>query len=245
MSRAHGSLLTALGLVTLAGCGDAGGARLSVTLSARGSAPAEVAIEGGQLRLSQATVALGPLYLCAASSADPELCETAVAEWLDAVSIDALDAQSIALGQLDAISGSVRSAQLDYGISWLLTRNAPEPSPGAEDGHSAVLSGHAEGDDGTSLEFEAAIDIAPKARGASTLSLQLDAHALAEDDMLTLELDPNAWVAQVHYADLLALDGDGDGHVTLAPGDQAYDAIVQSMTGAGVPVFEWLAADAE
>jgi hypothetical protein len=164
-----------------------------------------------------------------------------VGEWLDARSFDALTRDGVTLGEINAVNGSVRSAQLDYGISWLLTHTAPAPSPDAPDGHSAVLTGSALGDDGTSVEFDAAVDLPPLTRGGSALALRIDEHALVDGQVLLLRVDPNAWVARVRYADLLALDADADGHVQLAPGDQAYEAIVQSMTGAGAPSFVWSA----
>ncbi|HEX6239564.1 MAG TPA: hypothetical protein VFZ61_01675, partial [Polyangiales bacterium] len=203
----------ALGLLALVGCGDAGGQRLTLALRAGGTEAQEVAIRGGSIQLGEARLALGPLYLCAATSADPELCETAVGEWLDARSLDALEPAGVTLGEINAVGGSVRSAQLDYGISWLLTRTAPEPSADAPGGHSAVLSGSAQGKDGTSVSFEAAVDLPPLTRGGSALSLRIDEHALVDGRTLLLRVDPNAWVARVRYADLFALDQDGDGQV--------------------------------
>lgn len=239
MSARIAKLSAALGAVVLLGCGDAGGERLTLTLRAGGSDAREVAIRGGTIQLSEARVGIGPLYLCAASSPDAELCETAVGEWLDARSFDALTLDGVSLGEINAVSGSVRSAQLDYGISWLLTHTAPEASPDAPDGHSAVLTGSAHGDDGTSVEFDAAIDLPPLTRGGSALSLRIEEHTPLDGQMLLLRVDPNTWVARVRYADLFALDADGDGHVELNPGDQAYEAIVQSMLGAGAPRFIW------
>jgi hypothetical protein len=245
MSRPRSTALAlALSLAPLA-CGDAGGERLQLALAAQGSAARRVAINGGRLELSRAEVGLGPLYLCAANSAEAELCEVAIAEWLDAARLDALDEAPIQLGSLTAVSGSVRSAQLDYGISWLLTRSAPEASDAAPGGHSAQLSGVAEGEDGTRIELEAEIDLPPLTRGGSALQLRIEEHRLAAGETLTLRVDPQRWVRRVRFADLAVLDSDGDGHVVLAPGDQAYEAIVQAMSGAGAPAFEWLARDAE
>jgi hypothetical protein len=236
MKRAVCTLLLA-GCV--AGCGDLSGRHLQLSLEAQGAAARNVTIRGGSLQLSEARIGLGPLYLCAAQSAEAELCEVALGEWLSAASVDALDDTPQALGTLAAVSGSARSAQLDYGISWTFTQSAPQPSAGAVDGHSVVLRGEAEGDDGSRLRFELTLDLAPVARGAAALQLRIEEHALAQDETLRLTFDPHAWLARVRYADLLALDSDGDGHVAPGPGDQAYEAVAQSLAGSGAPSFSW------
>lgn len=220
------------------GCGDAGGQHLALDLFARGTAPQTVSIRDGSIRLTSAHLAIGPLYLCASHTADPELCESALAEWRDAVDIDALEAQPEQLGVLDAVTGTVRSGMLDYGISWLLTKNSPQPSTDAQ--HSALLAGNARGEDGSELSFEAAIDVLPVARGGSALQLRLDEHTLAADDTLTLRFDPGLWLTQVRYTDLVLLDDDQDGHVVIKAGTQPYEAILQAMsTESGLPSFDW------
>lgn len=221
------------------GCNELSGRHLELALEAQGTSARTVMIRGGTLRLSEARIGLGPLYVCAAQSAEAELCEVALGEWLSAASIDALDEGSQELGALSAVSGTVRSAQLDYGISWTLTQSAAMPSAGAVEGHSAVLRGQAEGDDGSRITFELALDLAPVARGAAALQLRIAEHTLAQDETLRLRLDPHAWLSRVRYADLVALDADGDGHVAPGPGDQAYEAVAQSLAGSGAPVFDW------
>jgi hypothetical protein len=231
--------LCTLCLVGAAGCGDLSGRHLQLSLEAQGTAAHSVAIRGGSLQLSEARIGLGPLYLCAAQSAEAELCEVALGEWLDAASLDVLDDSPQALGKVAAVSGSARSAQLDYGISWTLTQSAPQPSAGAVDGHSVLLRGEAEGDDGSRVRFELLLDVAPVARGAAALQLRIAEHALAQGETLRLTFDPHAWLSRVRYADLLALDADGDGLVTPGPGDQAYEAAAQSLAGSGAPTFSW------
>jgi hypothetical protein len=226
-------------LLLLGACGDTGSERLVVPISAHGTPARDVAVRGGTLRLERADVAFGPLYLCATESAETELCEAALAELLSVHTFDALSSQPRQLGELEATTGTVRSGFFDYGISWLLTRQAPHADPGSASGHSARLVFSAEADDGTSLAVTADVDIEPIAPGDAAVNGLRTQHALREGDRLTVSLDASAWLSRVRVDRLRELDEDGDGRVTLAPGSQPYEAIVQGMTVNAPVRFGW------
>lgn len=220
------------------GCGDTGGRQLSLELLAHGSPARPVTIRGGSIELTSASIAFGPLYLCASRAAEPELCESALGEWRDVAVIDGLADEPVLLGELSAVTGTVRSGQLDYGISWLLTRTSAQPT--SDQDHSVLLEGRARGDDGSALTFEAAIDVVPVARGGSAIQLRTDEHTLKAGETLTLQFNPNQWLSRVRYAELALLDEDADGHVVIEAGTQPYEAIAQALSSvSGAPGFAW------
>jgi hypothetical protein len=214
-----------------------------VALVATGSASRGVQVDDTAIALSRADVAFGPAYFCATQSADPELCAVALLELRETVRIDALAGQSQDLATLDGTSGEVRSALYDYGISWPRTRTAAAPAAAAPEGHSAVLEGEAERA-GQRLRFRAAIDVIPRSRGDAAMNAQRTRHTLSpEGDVLRVRVDPLRWFKYVQPDALFALDVDGDGEVMLAPGDQAYEALLQGMQSAAPLSFEWERAD--
>ncbi len=233
------ALSLGLGIVGMAGCSDTGREYFGVPLFVRGSEARDVAVSGGVLRLSAARVALGPLYLCATESANTEYCETALAELLSVHAFDALSEEPEALGELDASTGSVRSAFFDYGISWLLTKPRPRADEGAVDGHSATLAFEAIPDAGEPIRVSVALDIAPLGPGDAAVNALRTRRELSPEDTLTLVVDPSAWLARVRLSDLIALDDDGDGEIILDSSAQAYDAILQAMTANAPPRFVW------
>jgi len=110
----------------LAACADTGQERVRVPLYLAGSdlaAPVR-ARDGSALRVTHAELAFGPLYLCAGNTAG-ELCDTARLEWLDSHVIDLTSAQAELVGELEGVSGVVRSWMYDLGISAQLTREEP------------------------------------------------------------------------------------------------------------------------
>jgi len=156
--------------------GDTGRDFVELPLRVRGEG-VEFAAGERNVRLTRADVAVGPLYLCAAESADPELCDVALAERLDVVIIDGLDDSARSVGELAATTGRVRSSFFDYGISWLLTEQGPRAMPGAPGGHSAVFEGQASRD-GEQVRFRLAIDLEPIAPGDAAVSARRTSHSI-------------------------------------------------------------------
>lgn len=224
--------------LALSACGDTGQQRLQLAVSAQGSQRDFLDVADARFTLSRAELGFGPLYLCATEGAEVELCEVALGELLETVTIDGLAAQRVSVGTLAATTGSVRSALYDYGISWLLTEQEPRASQGAPEGHSLVLAG-AVTRGSQSLQFETRVDIKPTAPGDAALNALKTERELAAGDQLTLQVDPYRWLTRVNVDKLFELDEDGDGQVVLDESSQAYQALVLGMTNSAPVQLVW------
>ncbi|HEY0135105.1 MAG TPA: hypothetical protein VGB85_13545 [Nannocystis sp.] len=225
------TLLASCGAILLA-CGSTGAEPFRYPLVATGLAAEPFAVGDWQVTLTRADVAVGPVYLCATAAASPELCAVAIGEFTEVAVVDALDPAAQPLGDIDARPGDVRSAMLDYGISWFTTATAPAPLSALD--HSARISGTATLDD-ISLEFDATIDVTPPMRGSPALvGLHAVTDAPAEDSRLELRIDVRGWLADVDFDALAAI---GPSHL-IKPGDDAHAAIAFAMT-TQPPVFRW------
>jgi hypothetical protein len=139
---ACGAALVAACGAALVACGSTGAEPFRYPLVGTGAAAQPFAVGDWQVTLTRAEVAVGPVYLCATAAASPELCAVAIGEYTDIAVIDALDPAAQPLGEVAARPGDVRSAMLDYGISWFTTATAPSPLSELE--HSARLTGAAD-----------------------------------------------------------------------------------------------------
>src|SRR5690606_192702 len=149
-------------------CGSTGQELTSFPIHGAASGERSFTKDGWTVTLERADVAFGPVYFCATSFADMDVCPSAQAEWLETQTIDALDPTPQMLGEAEAVTGTVRSAMFDYGRSWLLTEPRVRANEGAPEGHSAVFVVHL--DDGDAVvEIRAAIDIDPAAAGQSAV----------------------------------------------------------------------------
>ena len=165
---------------------------------------------GAMITLERADVAFGPLYLCAGFQAG-ELCDEALAEWRDAVVVDALDPSTHGVGEMNALTGTARSYMFDYGITSLLTQEDPLVLPAAESlgPASARLEGRVEVD-GQSFAFTARVRVeqgadveqgVPVVRSAASSGFEapiLDAGR----SRLEVRFDPRAWFASADFAGL-------------------------------------------
>ena len=227
-----------LGLSALVGCGDTGRERLELAVDATGTSARTLEIGGARITLTRADLAFGPAYFCASEAGRAELCEVALAELREAVSFRALEPQPQPLGSLTAVSGEVRSALFDYGISWLVTQTQPAARPSTPERHSAILEGILTQGERT-LRFRADIDVTAGARGDAAVNGQRTRHVLDAGTRLTLQVDPSAWVDRLDAAALLALDTDGDGFVLIPAGSVAYQSVVQGMLTRAPVRFAW------
>jgi hypothetical protein len=219
-------------LLAVAACGTTGAESFVYPVHARGPGPDGFAVGEWQVTLTRAEVAVGPVYLCATAAASPDLCHVAIGEFADAAIVDALAGEAGPLGEIAARPGDVRSAMLDYGVSWFTTDTGPEAL--SELGHSARLVGTAVRGD-TTITFDATIDVVPPMRGSPALvGVYASADEPGPDSELELELDPRGWLAGV---DLDALAAAGANH-TIVPGDAAHAAIAFAMT-TQPPTFRW------
>ncbi len=223
-----------LAALMLAACGSTGAERFDYPLVATGVTTTVFPVGDWQVTLTRADVSLGPIYLCATAAASPDLCAVAIAEFTDVAVVDALDPTAQPLGDVDARPGDVRSAMLDYGISWFTTDSAAEPL--GELRHSARFTGTAVLGD-TSLTFDATIDVTPPMRGSPALvGLHARADAPGPDSRLELRLDVHTWFTAVDFDALAATGLDHD----IQPGDPAHAALTFAMT-TQPPSFHWSA----
>jgi hypothetical protein len=222
--------------VLVTGCADTGQQPIEFPVVATGAAPTPVAVGGYEVTLTRAEVGFGPAYFCAGDHADGDQCATAVVEIQRTNAIDALDPAPQDLGLVEGVTGTVRSAMYDWGVSWLLTRDQPIANEGAPEGHSLVIEGTATGATAT-FAFSAQVDAVPAGQGAPTVRAQRTMIELTGDDVtLTVHVDPQLWLAQVPFADLD--DGLGTA-VVIQPGTEAYSALVVGLTTAAPASFAW------
>ncbi len=179
-------------------CGETGQERLGVDVSVRGG---ETTFTAGlwEVTLSEATVAIGPVYFCATAAASADLCPAATFEFTESVTVDALSAQAQGVGTASGVTGNVRSAAYDYGISWLTTQNQATPTSGAVDGHSARFSGVAT-TTGRTLAFTALLDVTPQLQGTYAVQGARAAASITGDTtQLVITARPDLWFAAVDF----------------------------------------------
>lgn len=221
----------------LAGCDETSRSFVSVPMLAEREGDTSFTVDDFEVTLTRADVAVGPIYFCATAAADADLCHVAIAELRDVAVIDLLEDDSQRIGTVEATTGMVRSATLDYGRPWLLPESAPEAGPRALDGHSAIFEGEACREDAC-FTFEAALDLTPREAGDATLpGLDTTFAVIAAEQHLALRIDASAWLERVDFEEL-AMSVEEDA-VSIEPGSQAYEAIVLAMTSRAVPEIDW------
>ncbi len=205
----------------------------------RGVAETQVTtLDGWQLSLEVAEIGIGPVYLCATAAASIDLCPSAVAEFAETATIDALDSNDQDLGIGEGLSGeTARSLMLDYAIPWLTTQSRPQAALGAPEGRSAHFEGLAT-KDGVTIAFIAEVDVLSTIRGTPALGgVPMPAIELPRSDLeLTIAVDPLRWWQIVNFDELAALAQDGE--VLIVPADStAANALILGMIGAP-PLFD-------
>lgn len=229
----------ALALI-LAGCGQTQQDIVSFPVHAAGTGENTFASdEGWAVTIERADLGFGPLYLCATTFADIDVCPQAEAELLVSGTLDATDDAPQMIGDARAITATVRSAMYDHARSWPISAAGPGPNEGAPSGHSAVFVVRATRG-AESLEVRAQIDIDPRnAAEPAVFGARTGEHVITGEEALVVRFDPAAWWRRVDFDAVQVLDDDGDGVVTLAPGTVPHDTIVIAMTAAILPTFEW------
>lgn len=233
-----------LACLCLPACGDTIGESVVLPLTARGVETPSFEQGTWQITLERAEVGFGPLFLCPASIPSDELCETALLELRETVTVDALSAAAQAQPPLRGNTGAVRSSIWDYGLSWPLTFRSPTPNPGAPGGHSARFAGVAT-DGARTLLFEADVDVAANAAGRLAAG-QVTEHVVEDaSSRLEITFDPARWWRNVDFEALAteafaaAPEGELSTSVRIGPEDAAYGSLIHEMTSGARPRFEW------
>lgn len=222
--------------VLFAGCGDTGQPSIRHAAVGIGTAAREVEVGDYKVTLSVARVGFGPAVFCASRAASEDLCPAALAELTQVAPLDGLSTAPQPLGTVNGFVGTARSAAFGYAITWLPTETRPQPKSAAPGGHSAHLEGTAtHKTSGASFTFAIDADVLPLNRGDDAVSLAgLNAPLDERTARLEVRVDPNAWVAQIDFAELAA---GGSTSVNLASDSRAASALVIGMTSLAPPIF--------
>ena len=197
-----------VGVVFVASCVDTGQAHTEFPLFVSGTEVSEPVMGVGDVPIwiDRAELAFGPLYLCAGASAG-DLCETARAEWLGSVVIDATDGTPKEAGQIKGVTGPVRSWMYDLGLSSQLTQESPFVSDAAQKlgGASLVIEGRADVD-GDSLPFR--IDVSVQQNTGTEQGIPVIRKSASErffhdiavgEEGLLVKFDPKMWVSGLDF----------------------------------------------
>ncbi|HVK66697.1 MAG TPA: hypothetical protein VM694_19570 [Polyangium sp.] len=229
-------------VLVLAGCGSGTG-QPDVSFPAVFASPAtnEFVVNDVTVALDEARVAFGPAYFCASASGSATLCDAAVGEIRRITTIDALAEGETPLGTYAGFAGDVRSASYDYGIHWFLPEQEATASPEAPGGHSARVRGVASRA-GTSVRFEADIDVTPLFRGQRAVpTTKVEGTVTEATSRIEVQFDVASWFSAVDFG--AALDAGVDPFV-IGPGAQDYNGVVNRMVSTHPPAFVFVEGEA-
>ncbi|MDC3956328.1 hypothetical protein [Polyangium jinanense] len=229
-------------VLALAGCGTGTGQPdVSFPAVFVSAATNEFVVDDVDVILDEARVAFGPAYFCASASGSATLCEAAVGEIRRVTAIDVLGEGETPLGTYAGFAGDVRSASYDYGIHWFLPEQEAQASPEAPGGHSARVRGVASRA-GTSVRFEADIDVAPLFQGQRAVpTTKVEGTVTEATSRLEVRFDVASWLSAVDFG--AALDAGADPFV-LGPGARDHDAVVIRMVSTHPPSFDFVEGEA-
>ncbi|MCA9582348.1 MAG: hypothetical protein KC416_11175 [Myxococcales bacterium] len=220
-------------------CGHTGQEFVEFDLRTRGTDNATFEAGAWTVTLTRAEVALGPIYFCATSAADAELCPSAVAEFVEVAPINGIEGSPDDAGRVFGVTGTVGSVTLDYGLPWLLTTDGPVPQEGAPGGHSAQFEGTASRDGATFL-FAMDVDVTAANRGDIALpGIRTDHVIDTRTEAVTFSIDPTAWWANVDFEVVYADIEDPAVPIVLDEESTAYGTVILGMTTGKVPSLEW------
>ncbi len=228
-------------LVLLAGCsGSTGQPDVSFPAVFRSAGTTEFVVDDVTVTLDEATVAFGPAYFCASASGSATLCEAALGEIRRVTAIDALAEGPTPLGTYEGFAGDVRSASYDYGIHWFLPQQEASSAPEAPGGHSAHVRGMASRA-GTSVRFEANIDVAPLFRGQRAVpTTKVEGTVTEATSRIEVRFDVASWLLAVDFG--AAMDAGVDPFV-IGPSMRDHDAVVIRMVSTHPPSFVFVEGD--
>jgi hypothetical protein len=243
--KTHALLLALLAF----GCGDTGQDRVTVPLHVAGtelSQPID-ATGGVTITLDRADLAFGPLYLCAGANAG-DLCDTARLEWLGSIVVHAVDAEPVRAGELQGVTGVVRSWMYDLGLSSQLTqREGPFVLDAARElgDASLVVSGQADVG-GAGVAFSASVRVEqtddtelgiPVVRKSTSETFRHE--VTGSEAGLTVRFDPTGWLKDIDFRTYCVHDGDCPEELVIEPDSEAFRGLKNAVVSSSRPSFEW------
>lgn len=221
--------------LALIGCGSTAQEEVRYPVYAAGTAKTSEVFGDWTLTLTEAEIALGPIYFCATQSASADLCETAVQEFASSARVNALDSAPQDIGTIYGVSAEIRSATYDYGIGWLTTQANPTATAGSVDGQSIHMMGHIARQ--TEVHsFDVVLALQPPFAGAHVVQGQpIAAGVYTDAHKLEIHIDPYAWWSNVDFESLILASTQGS--VTLT--EQARNALSQALVLNAAPTFQW------
>ncbi|MEZ4287204.1 MAG: hypothetical protein R3A47_03465 [Polyangiales bacterium] len=195
------------------GCVDSGARVLDLNLFVSGTAQSEPASlrSGWNATLERADLVFGPFTLCAAA-ASGVACESARAEWNDAVVVDTLRADEVLVGAMQGTTGFVGSWMYDLGFVSSLSQTEPFAlnATQALDGASYRIEGIAQKGD-SMVPFFASLSIKRSAQNdhivdqGKPIVRRTGAaieHELTESsDGLHIRFNPSRWLVSINFDD--------------------------------------------
>lgn len=224
--------------LTLSSCIDTGADFFELPLSVQSTGNTSFAGRGDwTVTLTEARVAFGPIYLCAAARPG-DTCETAIAEELEVLEIDLLNDTAQDLGVMVATPQPVRSYMAEYGRPWGYRDNGPRAlASGVLGGHSLLIAGFAEDESGRRVDFSGELDFEGAAAGTVPVRADLDAPLeLAEGTRIQFSVAPEELFVQLDFDTLHDADGALTQSVVLESGTQAYRALRLALVSNSFPI---------
>jgi len=220
-------------------CGAPSQQEVVYPLVARGVSSGPFTSRGSwDVTLTDARVALGPIYFCTTEAASPDFCEVAQAEFASSANFNALTGDEQLLGEVRGLTGTIGSAQYDFGISWTTTQNNPTATSGSLNGHSAHFEGIAQRADKT-VRFVLELDLPPRDQGSRTVQGGRAGADIADARVnLLVSVDPVAWWRHVDFSEI---ENNPESVVQIDGDSVIANTVIIGMTANETPVFEWRA----
>lgn len=237
MSLTRMNLTHIIAMPLLFGCGATGQAEVSLATSVVGAAPETLQLGDRAITLEVARIGFGPVYFCATAGASSDLCPTAQAELTQPFVLDGLSSAPREVAPVVGVTGTIRSASYDFGVTWL----AVEQSPTGHIPQLGTFAAHFEGtyrsDFGPARAFVADVEVRPQLQGTQTVNGARTFIEVREAaPSLLIEFDPNAWWSTVDASEFDEFEGEP---IVVPTDSRAHSALVAAMTATHGPTFTW------
>jgi hypothetical protein len=238
--------LLMLFLLCFQGCkiGTTGEALIEYPLYGQGTSQA-VAFEstdGWSIELSEASMVIGPLYLCShqptfSKSGDSLTdCGKTMGEFNSSEVFDALSDEEQELGVIDGLSGQVNSIFYDHGWLWLTTMGEPLAQDDELNGKSVRITGRAT-KDASSFDFIFELELKPIQKGLQTvMGVGVATEGTEDTEKMIIQADPRHWLRNVKFNFLYDM---GEDPLYLSEDTGTYNTIYFGITSSSPLVFEW------